>query len=361
MKKLPLYIFLVLMFSLFTSSVFAEEKISDLNFIDSKKKDCSTDEVEPLSYMDNITKKTNGGPDWYYVRIWGVEFHKKYVHGKSFRSCIFTDGSGWYYESSKASKYDSPHSWVNISYFMGQLAWFNYWSDRLGKNNEHFPIEAGRIKKLRLIYDYNFDGNGVWNNNITLWFRKEHQARPFLEVMLKFDHTQKNRARKNIKSIKTDNLKFKAHVSSPNRIHAKVLGHDWTYISGFAQKLPSNDNNYNIDLNLKQVIDYLIQNKRISESDILPGLEITTEIWYGTGELKIKKLKYEIEKDEKIKIIKYVVTAKNKKDALFQMKSGKYSSAFEAEEDVLKRCKLFFEPYGKNMQEACYIYSIDKE
>ena len=112
---------------------------------------------------------------------------------------------------------------------------------------------------------------------------------------------------------------------------------------------------------MPQVIDYLIQNKRISESDILPGLEITPEIWYGTGELKIKKLKYEIEKDEKIKIIKYVVTAKNKKDALFQMKSGKYSSASEAEEDVLKRCKLFFEPYGKNMQEACYIYSIDKE
>ena len=77
--------------------------------------------------------------------------------------------------------------------------------------------------------------------------------------------------------------------------------------------------------------------------------------------MKIKKLKYEIEKGEKIKLIKYVATAKNKKDNLFQMKSRKYSSASEAEKDVMERCKMFFEPYGKNMQKACYIYSIDKE
>ena len=91
----------------------------------------------------------------------------------------------------------------------------------------------------------------------------------------------------------------------------------------------------------------------------MPGIEVTTEIWDGIGEMKIKKLKYEIEKGEKL--IKYVAMAKNKKDNLYQMKSRKYFSISEAEEDVLKSCKLFFEPYGKNMQEACYIYSIDKE
>ncbi len=76
--------------------------------------------------------------------------------------------------------------------------------------------------------------------------------------------------------------------------------------------------------------------------------------------LKEEKLKLGKSK-EKTKLIKYVVTAKNKKDNLFQMKSRKYSSIDEAENDVLKRCKLFFEPYGNNMQEACYIDSIDKE
>ena len=43
------------------------------------------------------------------------------------------------------------------------------------------------------------------------------------------------------------------------------------------------------------------------------------------------------------------------------MKSRKYSSIDDAENDVLKRCKLFFEPYGQEMQEACYIDSVDKE
>jgi len=43
-----------------------------------------------------------------------------------------------------------------------------------------------------------------------------------------------------------------------------------------------------------------------------------------------------------------------------QMKSRKYYSASEAEKDVMKRCKMFFEPHGKNMQEACYINNIEK-
>ena len=83
---------------------------------------------------------------------------------------------------------------------------------------------------------------------------------------------------------------------------------------------------------------------------------------------KWKKIVWKKLKEEKLKLgkskektKKYVATAKNKKDNLVQMKSRKYSSIYEAENDVLKRCKLFFEPYGNNMQEACYIYSIDKE
>ena len=56
----------------------------------------------------------------------------------------------------------------------------------------------------------------------------------------------------------------------------------------------------------------------------------------------------------------FVAIAKNKKDALFQMKSRKYSSASEAEKDVMERCKMFFEPYGKNMQKNCFIDSISE-
>ena len=37
--------------------------------------------------------------------------------------------------------------------------------------------------------------------------------------------------------------------------------------------------------------------KLIENNDIVPGIEVTTEIWDGIGEMKIKKLKYEIVKN----------------------------------------------------------------
>ena len=70
------------------------------------------------------------------------------------------------------------------------------------------------------------------------------------------------------------------------------------------------------------------------------------------------RIKYGIYRPGKLSSEKqFVAIAKNKKDNLFQMKSRKYFSISEAEEDVLKRCKLWFEPYGKNMQKNCFIDS----
>ena len=57
------------------------------------------------------------------------------------------------------------------------------------------------------------------------------------------------------------------------------------------------DGNYFIDINLKQVFDYLVERKLVKNTDIVPGIEVTTEIWDGIGEMKIKKLKYEIVKE----------------------------------------------------------------
>ena len=57
------------------------------------------------------------------------------------------------------------------------------------------------------------------------------------------------------------------------------------------------DGNYSIDINLKQVFDYLVERKLVKNTDIVPGIEVTTEIWDGIGEMKIKKLKYEIVKE----------------------------------------------------------------
>ena len=63
-------------------------------------------------------------------------------------------------------------------------------------------------------------------------------------------------------------------------------------------------------------------------------------------------------------ITKYRAIAKNKKDNLVEIKSRQlYYDASFAKEDVIKRCKLFFEPHGEEMQNACYVDKVieDKE
>ena len=59
-------------------------------------------------------------------------------------------------------------------------------------------------------------------------------------------------------------------------------------------------------------------------------------------------------------LIMYFAIAKNKEDNLVVIKSEKYLSMSLAKDMAMKRCKLFFKPHGKNMQEACYIDSFVK-
>ena len=113
---------------------------------------------------------------------------------------------------------------------------------------------------------------------------------------------QKNIIKKKLKNLKTNNYEFNVYSSKGKEFERNT-------------KI-NKDGNYSIDINLKQVFYYLVERKLVKNTDIVPGIEVTTEIWDGIGEMKIKKLKYEIEKGEKL--IKYVATAKNKKDNLFQ-------------------------------------------
>ena len=41
----------------------------------------------------------------------------------------------------------------------------------------------------------------------------------------------------------------------------------------------------------------MVERKLVKNTDIVPGIEVTTEIWDGIGEMKIKKLKYQIVKN----------------------------------------------------------------
>ena len=74
--------------------------------------------------------------------------------------------------------------------------------------------------------------------------------------------------------------------------------------------------------------------------------------------LKKQKILNNEGSDTQIIITKYLAIAKNKKDNLVTMKSQKYSFASEAKDDVIKKCKLFFMPYGEKMQNACYVDKV---
>jgi predicted O-linked N-acetylglucosamine transferase (SPINDLY family) len=59
-------------------------------------------------------------------------------------------------------------------------------------------------------------------------------------------------------------------------------------------KISSTIKKFEIDIDLMKVIKFLVENNQVSENDILPGLELNTEIWYGREELSIEKLNYKI-------------------------------------------------------------------
>ena len=54
----------------------------------------------------------------------------------------------------------------------------------------------------------------------------------------------------------------------------------------------------------------------------------------------------------------YIAISKNKKDDLTKFKSKKSFSESEAKYDALQRCKLFYNPYGEKMQNACFVEKI---
>ena len=115
--------------------------------------------------------------------------------------------------------------------------------------------------------------------------------------MLKFDATASMQKKMN---LKTDNYEFYVYSSKGQEFRRKHEGLDYFFsISAFEKNTKINkDGNYSIDINLKQIFDYLLR-KLIENNDIVPGIEVTTEMWDGIGEMKIQELKYELLRNEK--------------------------------------------------------------
>ena len=254
-----------------------------------------------------VKKSDNIDTDWYLFDAWGIKhkrgIEKKYKHGKSLGVCIKQNGTGFYYTAVKSysAKAGKKQSWVNITSLIGKRAWTGSSGNRYGESNKDFPISVGEIKKFQLAYDYNFKSKGTYNNNITFFLRHPDDVKPFIEIMLKFDATARGHKKIRFKNLKTNNYEFivwsnKGQISK-RKTEIEGLGYFFS-IDSFEKSTKINkDGNYSIDINLKQVFDYLVERKLVKNTDIVPGIEVTTEIWDGIGEMKIKKLKYEIVKN----------------------------------------------------------------
>ena len=299
------------MFSLFTSHSFAEkyavENIDKFKKNKDNELDCNivNENNSRIKYFGEVNKNDNIDTDWYLFHAWGIKhkrgIEKKYKHGKSLGTCIKKDGTGFYYTAVKSfsAKAGKKQSWVNITSLIGKRAWTGSSGNRYGESNKDFPISIGEIKKFQLAYDYNFKSKGTYNNNITFWLRHPNDKQPFIEIMLKFDATARKHAKKRLKNLKTDNYEFYVYSSKGQEFKRKDEGLDYFFsISAFEKNTKiKKDGNYSIDINLKKIFDYLVERKLVENNDIVPGIEVTTEIWDGIGEMKIKKLKYEIVKN----------------------------------------------------------------
>ena len=255
--------------------------------IDNRELHCNLSNEYVSFRKEIVSKSENIDADLYEVNLWGIKRKSGiiYEHGKSVGVCIQKNGRGYYYTVVPQIIDGRKESWVAINYGIGRSAWsFLNMSPRLNKD---FPETIGNIKKLRVICDYNFKSEGLYNNKIVLWIKKPGSHRPFIEVMLKFDNTTIRKSQY-LGNFKTDNHAFYVYTH-------KIF--EFKTIDARDYKTSVNETGDRfVDIDLRQVFDYLIEEKLISRDDILPGFLFATEIWDGTGELKIRKLKYEIER-----------------------------------------------------------------
>jgi hypothetical protein len=107
----------------------------------------------------------------------------------------------------------------------------------------------------------------------------------------------------NISFIKTNDLilekmEFKVcHKTSERNLFESEGSIEWDTIIFYPQNLKNKNGEFDIEIEIKNIFNYLIQENILSEELILPGLELNTEIWYGKEDLEIKSLSYTLLKN----------------------------------------------------------------
>lgn len=301
-NKIIIYLFLIFFFNNYSYS--AKFEIKDINNYQSKDNlDCSKD--------DGAVSKTN--IQYYHTNFWNFKALKKYKEGKSLGTCIYKDGSGWYWTAARLvnDPKGSPVSWVQPTYQIGSSPWQRSLDVTYSKDNKNFPLKVGNINSLNFNYNYSSIGKGFYNHNLTLWFKKNNLvSKAEYEVMLKFNGPQVVKHLRNpycnkmgsgskfLDDLVLKNITYKVCFKSLERnlLESKTKGgtRDFGTVVMYPKNINQKNTEFNIQLDIAKVINYLILNNIITNEYILPGLEINSEIWYGEEELKIKNLSYDL-------------------------------------------------------------------
>ncbi len=111
--------------------------------------------------------------NYYHTNIWNWKaVGDKFRLGKTLGVCIKKyAGAGWFWTASKVAFDQSykPTSWVQPTYQIGKSPWFrNLDSD----NVKDFPLKINTASAINFYYLYTSKGEGLYNHNLTLWFKK---------------------------------------------------------------------------------------------------------------------------------------------------------------------------------------------
>ena len=244
--------------------------------------------------------------DWYYNFDFGFRgknaetIKKSVAKNKSrIKSCIFRDGSGWFFDMPKTST-SKPIYWHEQSIHIGTMGWGSLGNAYVPRQSP-FPVRVGDIKELEFDVDYTYQlVKGMVNIHLALWFVDETKGdpnevgdEPFLEVMVKIKNQDPNDCRTTVGSF-------------------KVIGETWRYCfkkSGWSQgahdhlvknfdsiniQFPKNRSNLNgahtFNLKLKDLILVLNKKGYIKDHHTLLGLEFNNEMRYGRGVMNINSL-----------------------------------------------------------------------
>jgi len=250
--------------------------------------------------------------DWYYNIDWGFReqyaaaIKKSAAKNKSrIKSCIFRDGSGWFFDMPKTSTF-KPIYWHQQSIHIGHKGW-NSLGNMYVSEQSPFPVKVGDIKELDFDVAYTYQlVDGMVNIHLGLWFVDEAKddpnkvgIDPFLEVMVKIKNQDPNDCRTTVGSF-------------------KVIGETWRYCfmkSGWSQgahdhlvkyfdtiniQFPNNRSNLNgthtFNLKLKDLIVGLKKKGYIKDDQKILGLEFNNELKYGRGVMDITHMDYKLVK-----------------------------------------------------------------